>query len=430
MLNNVDNETQPIGTQDDEKSSTLLSDKEKDMNPWLKDKLEKASILDVIEPFWSSKYTQREGSESKTPPFFIEAKSYYAWMTSFGRYLIEKSHQNKRSRFKDLFFSCRSAIRSQAGIGIIEFLLPLLILDSICFGENHVKDSSLTELRNALSVKTDQNIMPKAEHQKSITTVFMVIKTLKAWSDDEIEDRFKSQRSGISLSLEAERYSFSESSDWSADESIAHINDLLNAVPLSLCATASEYVGMHAQSLMFLEMESRQNDVEEVYDGIIKTNVNEEDEMTHKHNHQRKKYEHRYYLNGIDVAMAQRLFGELNDIDSMSALNQFIDKQDLFIDKIYEREANGDWTGVIQAFEQALQVIQAAKNGNLKINDSLLFSEEIKLKLEKAHLRALLELGHVSFFCHPVRCVITVFLILVTYFFCRFRHFSFCPELA
>ena len=107
-------------------------------------------------------------------------------MTSFGRYLIEKSHQNKRSRFKDLFFSCRSAIRSQAGIGIIEFLLPLLILDSICFGENHVKDSSLTELRNALSVKTDQNIMPKAEHQKSITTVFMVIETLKAWSDDEI----------------------------------------------------------------------------------------------------------------------------------------------------------------------------------------------------------------------------------------------------
>ena len=28
--------------------------------------------------------------------------------------------------------------------------------------------------------------MPKAEHQKSITTVFMVIETLKAWSDDEI----------------------------------------------------------------------------------------------------------------------------------------------------------------------------------------------------------------------------------------------------
>ena len=83
-------------------------------------------------------------------------------------------------------FPLRSAIRSQAGIGIIEFLPPLLILDSTCFGENHVKDSSLTELRNALSVKTDQNKMPKAEQQKSITTVFMVIKTLKAWFDDKI----------------------------------------------------------------------------------------------------------------------------------------------------------------------------------------------------------------------------------------------------
>ena len=31
--------------------------------PWIKDKSEKASLLDVIEPFWSSKYTQREGNE-------------------------------------------------------------------------------------------------------------------------------------------------------------------------------------------------------------------------------------------------------------------------------------------------------------------------------------------------------------------------------
>ena len=57
-----------------------------------------------------------------------------------------------------------------------------------------------------------------------------------------------------------------------------------------------------------------------------------------------KRNKYRYYLNGIDVAMTQRLFRELNGIDSMSALNQFINKQYLFIDKIYEREANGDWT--------------------------------------------------------------------------------------
>ena len=57
-----------------------------------------------------------------------------------------------------------------------------------------------------------------------------------------------------------------------------------------------------------------------------------------------KRNKYRYYLNGIDVAMTQRLFRELNDNDSMSALNQFIDKQYLFIDKIYERKENGDWT--------------------------------------------------------------------------------------
>ncbi len=32
--------------------------RKKDMNPWLRDKLEKAEVLSIIEPFWSSLYTQ------------------------------------------------------------------------------------------------------------------------------------------------------------------------------------------------------------------------------------------------------------------------------------------------------------------------------------------------------------------------------------
>lgn len=32
--------------------------KKRDMNPWLRDKLEGAGVLSIIEPFWSSLYKQ------------------------------------------------------------------------------------------------------------------------------------------------------------------------------------------------------------------------------------------------------------------------------------------------------------------------------------------------------------------------------------
>lgn len=32
--------------------------KKRDMNPWLRDKLEQAEVLSIIEPFWSSLYKQ------------------------------------------------------------------------------------------------------------------------------------------------------------------------------------------------------------------------------------------------------------------------------------------------------------------------------------------------------------------------------------
>ncbi len=41
-----------------EETETTSNDKKKEMNPWLRDKLEKADVLSTIEPFWTSSYSQ------------------------------------------------------------------------------------------------------------------------------------------------------------------------------------------------------------------------------------------------------------------------------------------------------------------------------------------------------------------------------------
>lgn len=48
------------GSEDDEETLSELAKKEKkkEMNPWLISQLERASVLELVEPFWSTKYQQ------------------------------------------------------------------------------------------------------------------------------------------------------------------------------------------------------------------------------------------------------------------------------------------------------------------------------------------------------------------------------------
>lgn len=86
------------------------------MSPWLKEKLEEADVRYIVEPFWTSIYQQQEISAAKTPPFFTKASSYFRWLSSFSRFMITRSYSNEKSIWRNLFYACRSAIRSQGRI--------------------------------------------------------------------------------------------------------------------------------------------------------------------------------------------------------------------------------------------------------------------------------------------------------------------------
>ena len=51
-------ESVPTMSKKDKQRSHNKHIHKKEMNPWLRDKLEKAEVLNIIEPFWSSLYKQ------------------------------------------------------------------------------------------------------------------------------------------------------------------------------------------------------------------------------------------------------------------------------------------------------------------------------------------------------------------------------------
>ena len=126
------------------------------------------------------------------------------------------------------------------------------MLDSLCFGTDFDRQTTAAELIGTLSF-SDEKRMDKVQLQKAITVVFMVINTLQAWANSEIEERHNRTTSSAAIP----KPSSTDSSCWPSDESIAAIEDLIKEIPLSLCAQAASYVGMYAQSLCCLEMEAR-----------------------------------------------------------------------------------------------------------------------------------------------------------------------------
>jgi serine/threonine-protein kinase ATR len=348
------------------------------MSAWLKDQLERAEVLTVIEPYWTSLYTQNEASDPKLPPFFAPSKSYYLWLAEWGRCMVERSYKNARSCYRNVFYACRSAVRSEAGLGVLEFLLPLLVLDSLCFGDDNQRQSTVNELRSVLS-EVETATMDKLERQKSVECVFIILQTLLYWAESEVEERHKKQRSG---KFEGQKgtsnsQSNSELPVWPPDESIVAIEDLVDSVPFDLCATAASSVGMHARSLQFLEMHSRRFETKAVFDGEAADEVQTANIQDLKSgDKQLLKATHTLHM---DVGLAHRLLGELSDRDSMSALLHCEDEVNLF-DQIYEKKNYQDWDSVLRLCELTTQIETP--------------SAAEKFDLENSLLEALLELGH------------------------------------
>jgi hypothetical protein len=345
---------------------------QKEMTPQLKERLQEADVVNIVEPFWSTNYKQVDTIAPRSPPYFSKSTTFFSWLSSFCRYLVSQSNANKKSAWGDFFYACRSAIRSQSGMGVAEFLLPLFVLDSLCFGTKTDEEIIIDEFLQVLKFEGHQ--MDLKEREKAANSVFVVMDVLRYWLEKEIELRSKVKSKRGSPPSDIGDVS------WPAAGCTEKIHRFLSRIPLSSCATAASAVGMRARALQFLELDGRSRAVRSG------ENNNPNVDMDGA-----KKFLTSNFLEGADLKLAQMLLGQLNDFDTMLFVAQKSQHTNLSVriaEEAAEREMYEDWEGAYQAYEQLLD---RRLNGELD-----LAVENTKGITQKGLLRCLLKLGRLD----------------------------------
>jgi hypothetical protein len=300
--------------------------------------------------------------------------------------MVSTAHSSVLSPWGDFFYACRTAVRTQAGISMTEFILPLLILDRICFGSHKDEEAIRNEFLDILSFDSSSSVsMNQSDHQRAVSSLFVVMETLDYWAERETEDRFKSSGSTSKNSTRRRSTPSSRTSEdvgistsWPADKTIARIEDLLSTIPLSVQAGAAARVGMHARALRLLEMAGRKRVVEEVFESSF-----DRHKASKTSTRLATFFQSAETLVGSsnDVTLLKDVLARLDDCETMAAIggDSFIVNPLLQVrDSIRRKEASGDFEGALQDYERALQLEGV---------------ESRDPSLEKGILQCLLELG-------------------------------------
>jgi hypothetical protein len=273
--------------------------------------------------------------------------------------MVQRSYETRKTKWSELFYACRTALRTQAGLGVAEFLLPILVLDRICFGDGPDELAVVQEMRDVLTF--DENgtapdaLMAHSERQKSVSALFMIIDTLQFWSEQETEQRHKNSSGAVSESLKERRSNPTPSAgdEWPLDESIMRIDDILQAIPLSLRADAAAKVGMHARALRYLEMAARAR----VVDSIFHANPGKKGGSDGPPKWSKSRAAG--ICTACDLNLTKEVLADLNDYETMSSLEEdtfLVDPSARVRDSIRQKEATGDWEGALQDYERAQQI--------------------------------------------------------------------------
>ncbi len=320
------------------------------------------------------------------------------------RFLIERSHDCEFSCWDALFQACRAAIRSPSAVNVAEYLLPLLVLDGLCFGKKEDRESIFQEIRDVLSYRNENfrfvepssqtanyksatysTSLCKNDYQKTVNTIFTALESLEIWCERhekwevlEISRKRKKKESEIFCKNDQ---------SWPISESIKYIKQFKYEVPYILRATAAVQVGMYSRAMRYLEMNSRLVVVGHIFDD--NDNVNSSEKMNQRPGGAIAP------IQPSLLGLAQYVLGQLSDVDALAAIGRESNRlgnQDLR-DQAHQREVKGDWSGALQIYEQLLQLRGPCSQSNSQ-SDS--HSPPNNFHLQRGMLRSLLELGQLE----------------------------------
>ena len=288
--------------------------------------------------------------------------------------MVHRSYlTNASNEWTKLFFACRTALRTQAGLNVAESLLPLLVLDRLCFGGVADQNALLSEINDVLTIGAQENvvsnkqIMSRSDLHKAVGAIFALVDTLQLWVEPESERLYAQKKRQNDGKPQSPR-SLPGTRDWQQHDAAMRIADMVRKIPYSLRARAAASVGMHGCALRYLEMASRESIADQVFgragaDPLRDSNRSRAAGICPKE----------------DVGLMKDVFASLNDYETMSVMADediWSSPNERVRDSIRQKEALRDWQGALHDYERAQQ---------LNLGDS---------SIRLGGLRCLLQLGH------------------------------------
>jgi hypothetical protein len=244
-------------------------------------------------------------------------------------------------------------------LSVAEFIMPLLVLDRICFGTSEDRLLVQQELIDVFNVDVAA-FMERSEKQKAVNTAFMTIDTLQAWLDREVEERSRGRSSMASSSrstrqVPSKSASHDLSNSWSGEESIDKISDLLKSISLDLQAEAAAQFGMNARALQRLELAARAATAEEIFE----TSIDDQKKSASKAGRRVVETFSCPAEDSFNIELMKEVLSRLDDCATMVAIGQeslACNPVQRIQDNIRQKEASGDYESALQDYERILQV--------------------------------------------------------------------------
>lgn len=339
-----------------------------------------SKILDVVEPFWSSKYVLQDKFVPSVPPIYRPGMFCQRWIFLWCRFLISISE----SPLKRVFEAVKGVLRYR--LDLCQLMLPYLIVDLLVNGSYVHFDPIITELMSVLNGSPDaaepvQQGVKAAEALVSTTgsagiamvmsdslqvcvqSVFAMLDRFTSWIS-----RRRMAQAAANLAAEKEKQSSRSKESSSAVNAVIpnqvgafgsmnNVVDALEAVmkalPLSILSDAASSIRAHARALRYTEESVRIRQLETLKQGgaahqqqqVVKANA----------------VPYRLDDNGlrpsltiVELDALSDIYASLEDSDSVQgvqASRRMLGFPEVYSHRVVELELNDEWLNALLDYE-------------------------------------------------------------------------------
>lgn len=294
-------------------------------------------VKEIITPCLTSKYHLRNPSAvMPAGPIFRSGISFRRWIYLWVRKLVAQARGGRA----DIFTACRGLLRHDIGTAL--YLLPHLVLNVICFGEQNARDDVTNEILAVLAeaatstaeAASSPDVTVAKGHESwsgptemSTQCVFSLLDNLGQWLDESKTAASHSQEEKIGNRVQ-------EREERAAILLLqhTHVGELLEAIPKQVLAGASFRCQAYARALMYFELHVRATSGALNPAAHVSGTINEE-----------------------NVTLLLQIFSGLDELDGLTGLSR-LRKSVSLQDQILIHEKTGNWAEALTCCEQALQL--------------------------------------------------------------------------